>query len=417
MGSPLSELSNDQLTDIIEYLGPDDFKALRLAGNKSMCLSDPKLTGHLQLRMDKVPFFCENDIQFSEDFVRRWTDNRGRLVINDADANLSPSRVAYLVENGFMDSATDVIINDCHRHRAIIEVLAKLPNVQSLTLLQRGGHGEAIIYDLEAIVAHVGNMSSLTSLHIEFDTVVHGSRLSFLMGLQRLRELRLVGFDLSAGIRFVGGLTSIETLHLCHGNFFSSPDNDVNEKDLNDLIGLTNVKRLHLEGFDELNGVGLAPFSAHRSIQDLIFKHCQETSDQCLTPISRMTDLKSLHFVSSSCDDVEVFDTENLERLNTLSLLKSLSFFYALDDPSDLSSLPGLTSLETLNLAFEETMDDDEMEDLCTIALQVFPSLKKLRIFSDDSMGPGDGMDCDFQFAGLTVEQATFIFGDLVYLD
>lgn len=406
----MSELSNDQWIDIIQYLDTDDFKALRLAGNKAMCLSDPKLTGHLQLRIDRVPFFCENDIQFSEGFIRQWLDNRHRLVINDADAKMSPSRVAYLVANGFLDSISEVIINDCDNHRVIIEVLSKLSNVNSLVLLQRGGQREAID-DLEAIVGHVGNMCSLTALHIELDTVIHGSRLSFLMGLQQLRHLRLVGFDLSEGIRFMGGLTSLETIHLCHGNFFSSPNDDVNEKDLTDLIGLANLKRLHLEGFDCLTGVGLGPFSAHGSIQDLVFKHCQESSDECLTPIGRMTDLRSLHFVTSTCDDVDIFDKESLHRLNTLSMLRSMSLFYVLDDPSDLRALPGLTSLETLNLAFEETINDEEAENFCTIALQVFPSLKKLRIFSDD------GMDCDFQYGGLNVEYATFNFGDLVYLD
>lgn len=60
MSSPLFRLSSDQWIDIIQYLGVDDFKSLRLAGNKAMCLSDPKLTSHLSLRMDKVPFFDEN---------------------------------------------------------------------------------------------------------------------------------------------------------------------------------------------------------------------------------------------------------------------------------------------------------------------------------------------------------------------
>ena len=124
MSSPLSQLSNDQRMDIIQYLGANDFKALRLAGNKAMCLSDPKLTSHLQLRMDRVPFFCENDIHFSEGVIRQWLEDRNRLVINDVDAKLSPSRVAYLVANGFLDSVSEILVHDCHHHRMIIEILS-----------------------------------------------------------------------------------------------------------------------------------------------------------------------------------------------------------------------------------------------------------------------------------------------------
>ena len=410
MASPIAQLSNDQLTDIIQYLGVDDFKALRLAGNKATTgLTDPSLTSHLQLRMDLVPFFCENDIQFSETFVRQWLYNRHRLVINSTHAKMSPSRVAYLVSNGYLDSISEIIIHQgCHHYRRIIEILSHLPKVTTLTLVDSGDHQEALD-ELEAILIHVGNMQSLTTLDIEFDTVIHGSRLSFLRELHGLRRLRLVGFDLSEGIGFMGHLSSLDSLHLCHGNFYSSPNEDVNEKDMTDLIGLSNLSRLHLEGFDGL-GVGLCPFVGS-NLQDLIMKHCQDSSEECLTSIGRMTSLNSLHFVLSSSDDTDVFEEESLQQLNTLSALKNLSLFYVLGDPADLRSLPGLTSLETLNIAFHETMDDGEVENLCTHVLQTFPSLRKLRIFSEDSM------DYQFQYGGLAVEYASFNFGDLLYLE
>mmetsp|Transcript_2816 Transcript_2816/g.5110 ORF Transcript_2816/g.5110 Transcript_2816/m.5110 type:complete len:412 (+) Transcript_2816:112-1347(+) len=411
MSSPLSQLSNDQWMDIIQYIGADDFKALRLAGNKAMCLSDPKLTSHLQLRMDRVPFFCENDIHFSEGVIRQWLENRNRLVINDVDAKLSPSRVAYLVANGFLDSVSEILVHDCHHHRMIIEILSNLPNVKSLMLVSNQGDQTEALDELEAIIIHVGNMHSLTSLDIEFDTVVYGSRLSFLRNLQGLKHLRLVGFDLSVGISSMEGLRDLATLHLCHGNFYSSPNDDANEKDLMDLIGLTNVQRLHLEGFDCLKGVGLSPFSATGTIRDIVMKHCQELSDECLASLGGMTNLNSPHFVLSSCDDIDVFDRESLQHLNTLSSLKSLSLFYVLGDPTDLRALPGLTALETLNIAFEETLSNDEVESLCTQVLQIFPSLQRLRIFSEDSM------DYSFLYGGLDVDYATFNFGDLVYLD
>mmetsp|Transcript_16034 Transcript_16034/g.33914 ORF Transcript_16034/g.33914 Transcript_16034/m.33914 type:complete len:413 (-) Transcript_16034:202-1440(-) len=412
MSSPLSRLSNDQLTDIIQYLGPNDFKAMRLAGTKAMCLSDPKLTSHLQLRMDRVPFFCENNTQFSEEFVRQWLTDRHSLVINDANAKMSPSRVGYLVTNGFLDSITEITVHDCHRHRTIIEILSNLPNVKSLVLIDQGEEQEAID-ELEAIISHVGNMRSLESLDVDFTTVVYGSRLSFLRKLQHLKHLRLVGFDLCEGIGYVGHLVSLQTLHLCHGNFYSSPNDDANEKDLMSLIGLTNIRHVHLEGFDCLTGVGLGPFGATGSIRHLALKHCQELSGECLTYAGRMTGLESLHFVMSSCecDDIDVFDEESLQHLNTLSSLKALSLFYVLDDPADLRVLPGLTSLETLNVALEETLDNEEVENFCREVLQVFPSLRRVRIFSEDSM------DCSFQYCGLDVDIATFNFGDLVHLD
>lgn len=410
MSSHLSQLSSDQWMHIIQYLGADDFKALRLAGNKDMCLSDPKLTQHLQLRMDRAPFFCENNINFSEEFIRQWLENRNRLVINDVNTKMSPSRVAYLVANGFLDSVSEIIIHDCHHHRGIIEILSNLKHVKSLVLIDQGEQREAVD-ELENIILNVGNMQSLTTLDVQFDTVVHGSRLSSLTGLRQLRHLRLVGFDLSEGISYMGKLTSLETLHLCHGNFFSSPNDDVNEKDLTDLISLVNVQRVHLEGFDCLTGVGLAPFSATGSIKELALKHCQESSDECLTSIGHMANLNALHFVLSSCDDTDVFDTESLQNLNTLSALESLSLFYVLGDPDDLRALPGLTALRTLNIAFHETMNDEEVESLCTTVLQCFPSLQKLRIFSED------GMEYTSQYGGLDVEFRTFNFGDLVYLD
>jgi len=340
MSSALSQLSNDQWLDIIRCLGADDFKSLRLAGNKQMCLSDPRLTSHLTLRMDRVPFFCDNGACFSEAYVRLWLDGRSRLVINDASAKLSRDRVAYLVDNGFLDSVSDVIVHDCHHHRVIIQVLSRLRNVKSLVLLEQG-QDSGSVDDLEEIISHVGNMRSLTSLDIDFDTVIHGSRLNFISDLPELRSLRLVGFDLSEGISYMSPLASLQDLHLCHGNFFSSPSNDVNEKDLTDLIGLVQLQRLHLEGFDCMIGAGLSPFCTSGSMRSLVMKHCQEVSDECLTSIGRMTKLKSLHIVLGSCDEIDVFDAESLQRLNTLAELKSLSLFHVLDNPAeDLRVLP-----------------------------------------------------------------------------
>ena len=130
MSSPLSQLSNDLIVNTIKYLDSDDLKSLRLSGNKSMCLSDPRLTSHLHLRMDKVPFFCENNLNFSEEYIQQWLYNRSTLVIkNDEKVNWSASRVTYLVSNGFMDSVTDIIIHNCERYSLNLSYLSLQINV------------------------------------------------------------------------------------------------------------------------------------------------------------------------------------------------------------------------------------------------------------------------------------------------
>jgi len=53
---------------------------------------------------------------------------------------------------------------------------------------------------------------------------------------------------------------TLESLHLCHGDFYSSPSDDIREEDLSNLIGLINLKHVHLEGFDALSDIGLKPF-------------------------------------------------------------------------------------------------------------------------------------------------------------
>lgn len=386
-------------------------------------LTDPLLTSHLQLRMDKASFFFDG-YDYSEREVRRWLSKRTRLVINDGNANISTRRVAYMVQHGFLDSVTEIIAADCHCHTEILRQLSKLPNVKSLKILDSGvpsdeedeGEQSSIasldgnLEELEAVIEVIGNMQSLTSLDIEFDTVVSGSRLTFVQGMVNLKFLRLRGFDLSEGISNMAGLAQLETLHLCHGNFYSSPNEDVNEKDLMFLVGLRNISSLHLEGFDSLSGVGISPFVSN-SITDLVLKHCQDSSEDCLSTIGRMTNLKSLHMINNECDDAPIFGSENLHHLNTLSELKALSLFYVFEEPSDLSCLKGLTSLETLNLAYEYPMEDDEIDEVIAPLLSTFPHLRKLRIFSPD------GMAYSLQNGSLEIEFSSYSFGDLVHLD
>jgi len=124
----------------------------------------------------------------------------------------------------------------------------------------------------------------------------------------------------------------------------------------------------------------MSPFVSN-PITDLVLKHCQESSEDCLSSIGRMTKLKSLHMINSEGDDAPIFGSEDLHHLNTLTELKSLSLFYVFEEPSDLSCLKGLTSLETLNLAYEYPMEEDELEDIIIPLLSTFPHLRNLEYF------------------------------------
>ena len=63
-----------------------------------------------------------------------------------------------MVANGYLDSVSQLIVFDCHVHRTTISLLAHLPNLESLVLIDREGDQEKVLDDLESIVAHVGNM-------------------------------------------------------------------------------------------------------------------------------------------------------------------------------------------------------------------------------------------------------------------
>ena len=256
------------------------------------------------------------------------------------------------------------------------------------------------------------NMPSLKHLDIEFDCTVHGSRLSFLEKLHDLEPLRLRGFDLSDGINHVRALTALNRLHLCHGNFYSSPSNDVNEKNLLNLMGLTNLQHVHLEGFAGLSNIGLKLLcTTAASVKGLILKHCQYLGEECLPSIGRMVQLNSLHIVQSAYDDTRIFGMDNLRHLNALASLKSLSLFYALGNLSDLRVLWGLVSLEALNIALEDEIDLEDLNHFCHSILPAFVSLRKLRIFSEN------GMKYTCHRGTLDVEYSTFNFGDLVKLE
>ena len=408
--SAATSLSPHQWTNVARYLTAEEIASFRL-GNKEIT-SDLSLTSHLQLRIDTAPFFsADNTFDISQ--ARQWLTNRSRLLIDDPNAKICPHRVAYLVDNGFLDTVISIQIFDCHIHHKIFAILSHLPNLQSLRLASHASdQEEGVLEKLENIVASIGGITTLKQLDIEFDCLVHGSRLSFLRHVKGITHLRLRGFDLSEGISSIGELQDLTSLHLCHGNFFSSPSNDVNEKDLINLMGLTKLQQVHLEGFDKLLDIGIKPFStAFSSVKRLVLKHCQDMDKECLPCIGQMQHLASLHFVNSAYEDVRIFDAEDLEQINSLSTLKSLSLFYVLEDPSDLKALCDLSHLEVLSIAFHDDISEDGKDELCQNILHMFGSLRKLRIFSENE----ESMICSYQRGGLTVEFSPFAFGDLVH--
>ena len=373
-------------------------------------ISDPSLTSHLSLRMDNAPFFSTSD-SHTDHQIRQWLTNRRTLVIDDVHSKICASRVAYLVRNGFLDSVSDIIVMDCHFHLNIVSILSHLPNLKSLKLVDRGG--EDVLEDLEAIIAQVGKITSLQHLDVEFDCVVSGSRLAIIRELDNLKYLRLRGFDLNDSLHHMSQLHSLKKLHLCHGNFYSSPSNDVNEKDLLHLSDVTsNIEEVHLEGFDSLSNNGLEVFNkSPSSLRRLVLKHCQELSEDSLSCIGRMSHLESLHIVNSAYDDAPLFESEDLQHLNSLVGVKSLSLFYVLEDVDQLRALWGMESLEVLNIALEEIPNEEEVEDICLTVLSSFVSLKRFRIFCED------GMSLKYQRGGLEIEHGSFNFGDLVFLE
>ncbi|KAL7504804.1 hypothetical protein ACHAXN_002683 [Cyclotella atomus] len=403
--------------NVVQFLDSDDLKSLRLSGGRELC--DPLLTSHLSLRVDHVPFFGA-DKQYTSRSIRRWLYNRKRLVINGHNKNIHPARVAYLVKNGYLDSVSQVVVYDASRHGATISQLVMLPSIKALKLVDHhltGGrvhskeHDAKVQENLDAIVDSLHKMSSLKVLDIEVDSVLSGRRLSTLESMKGLKDLRLRGFDFSEGIRHIGSLTELENIHLCHGNFYSSPEKEISEEDLLVLSGFSQIKSVHLEGFDAMTDMGLKPFCQSKSMKRLVMKHCQDLSGDSCSTIGAMASLESLHIVNSAYDDVEDWESEHLVQLLPLKELKTLSLFYVLIDQYDILDLEGLDNLETLNVAFTIDMNQDEFSILCNTILPIFPSLKKLRVFGEDLM------EQSMRVRNIDIEFASFNLGDVVELD
>ncbi|KAL3765282.1 hypothetical protein ACHAW5_005692 [Stephanodiscus triporus] len=317
------------------------------------------------------------------------TDRRRVVVVGDRAGAVTQTAD----DDDRPDGATELSILDCRVLARPTSVLLEsfCPRLASLALVDGAcdPYDVGALEDLEAVVSCLGALRSLVRLEVEFEyCVVDGCRLSSLAGLRRLEHLRLRGFDLSDGIAHVGRLRSLRSLHLCHGNARISPDNDVDERHLLALTGMTDLRSVHLENFDGLSDIGMRPFfAAPSSVGSLVLRHCQGLDRDCLSGCGRSRCLTSLHVVHGPCDDVTTFDREGLRHLNALTSLRSLSLLRALGDLSDLVVLRGMASLETLNIALDGDLDAHDFRALCrSCVLPTFPSLRRLRIFSEEDV-------------------------------
>jgi hypothetical protein len=314
--------------------------------------------------------------------------------VNDHDTNEDGGRRPRLR----LDDVVDIVVYDCRLHsRAVVALLGRASNLVSLTLYDHGGDEYDVrgIEELEWMLARLGSyVVDLSRLAIEFEyRLVGGTRLSFLRCMRKLEHLRLRGFDLSDGMSNLSSLTSLGSLHLCHGNSNAIPNNDVDEGRLLCLVGMaSNLRRVHLEGFEGLSHVGLRPFlDVSSSIDSLVLRHCRGIDGDALGSFGRSKHLTSLHIARGPCDDEATFGPKDLRGLNSLHRLRCLSLVYVLGDASDLWSLRGLTSLEYLNvaivndagMALDSSEDDDRWRELCRSRIvPAFPSLRRLRILA-----------------------------------
>jgi len=407
-------------------------------------LTDPCLTRDLALRCDMASFLLPPPLSATggkrgipnADTVtaQLWTLNRTHLTITTSQ-QLCLNRLKHMMDSGCLNSVTHISI--CHGsvHAESIGLLSRLPNLQHFRVLDqvddggessknddysssgdetRTGEANQVLDILDSICQSLSHMNNLLHLDVEFDTVVHGSRLIYLRHLHHLQYLRLRGFDLSDGIGHLHQLSNLQTLHLCHGNFYSAPPKNVHEEDMTKLTKLTEIEHVHLEGFDNLSQRTFQDglFAQTNNMRQLILKHCQDVDPAFLPHISNMTHLNSLHIINCAFDSTILLESSVLQHLNNLNL-HTLSLFYVLEDASRLKVLWGLSNLSTLNVAFDDDVDKEVMDYLRTWIIPTFGRLQTLRIFSEEGME----YSTHGQEGSANVEFEQFNFGDLVDLE
>lgn len=354
--------------------------------------------------------------------VDDWAQGEARKVSEDiedsatSDTSISDMSISRSSSDDDMGGIDDHGNDQRHEHVPLGSTLPQHELVARAQVLHVE-EGETHVEGLESILRSTSNMRSLRHLDVEFDTVVHGSRLIHLRNLTSLRSIRLRGFDLSDGMGHLNMLANLERLQLCHGNYFSAPALNANIEDFVKLSTLKRLTHIHLEGFDDIES--LRPFCQEGNlVKTLILKHCQDLSPGVMADVARMAYLKNFHLVYCEMDSMPILEDTDLQHLNSLNLQR-LSLFYTIDDVTDLKVLWGLDNLMTLNLALDEV--DDEVNDyLRTWIVPTFKRLEKLRIFTEgslDEMMDGLTMGEVERIRDVEVERGRFEFGDVVNLD
>ena len=356
------------------------------------------------------------------DQVAAWAEGEARKVSEDiedsatSDMSISDMSISRSSSDEYMGGIDDHGNDQQLEHVPLGSTLPQhelAARAQALYVEE----GESHVEGLESILRSTSNMRALRHLDVEFDTVVHGSRLIHIRNLTSLRSIRLRGFDLSDGIGHLNMLANLERLQLCHGNYFSSPALNANLEDFVKLSRLRRLTHIHLEGFDDIES--LRPFCQEGNlVETLILKHCQDLSPGVMAEVAKMAYLKNFHLVYCEMDSMPILEDADLQHLNSLDLQR-LSLFYTMDDVTDLKVLWGLDNLVILNLALDEV--DDEVNDyLRTWIVPTFSRLRKLRIFTEgtlDEMMDGLTMGGDERIRDVEVERGRFEFGDVVNLD
>lgn len=176
----------------------------------------------------------------------------------------------------------------------------------------------------------VGGMTALVDLDLEKCENITRDGLVHLTGLNVLKDLYLSDCQVSGGMQWIGGLTSLQTLHvdgLCDADF-----RHFSRLELQDF-SLRYCEYVTDETFEAINVNNLV----------VLYLECRPFGDMTLAHVARATGLLSLYFgYSQDATD------EGLAQLITMRHLQSLTLDYCDFEAFQFAKLTALSEL-TLN--------------------------------------------------------------------